>query len=78
MAAETTLVEVATDAILSSSPRTDDDDQTKAPGFGLPLNYYPPLDLESYNPYSDEVVDRPFPSALHQLDIRHGRTMYSS
>jgi len=78
MAAETTLLEVATDAISSSSPRTDDDDQTKAPGFGLPLNYYPALDLESDNPYSDEVVDRPFPSALHQLDIRHGRTMYSS
>jgi len=78
MAAESTLVEVATDPISSSSLRTDDNDQTKAPGFGVPLNYYPTLDLESYNPYSDEVVDRPFPSALHQLDIRYGRTMYSS
>ena len=78
MATESTLAGVATDAIPSSSPRTDDDDQTKAPGFGLPLNYYPALDLESYNPYFDEVVDRPFPSALHQLDIKYGRTMYAS
>jgi len=42
MAAESTLVEVATDPISSSSPRTDDNDQTKAPGFGVPPNYYPP------------------------------------